>query len=414
MASTNTKTSLDAMFKDHVAPSVNALVPKHSIVQKMMGPLKAADHVQRQFLWPVALTNENGVTYGDGTAFSYNDDVAGTYGEAQINSYPIVLKSRVSLSAANAMAIDKGTFITRMSLRAGIMKDSLMKRLEIECLYGKSGLGTISGNPVVNTTPTPDQATIIFTDASWAPGIWGGMEGCLLECRNGSTLVNANGDLTLVSVDVDNKSIVVSGDNTDLTDLADGYKIFFKGQYSNGFYGIDAQLTNTGTLFNISAATYNLWKASSFAVGGALTMGKVLKASAKAVAKGGLAEDSILLVSPLTYEGLNTDMAALRQFDSSYNGSKGENGVEGIVFRGQSGKITVISHPYMKEGEAFFGPERGFRKIGNADLNFGMGGDDYFEKLEGSAGYQLLAQADWCIFLEKPATWVKLTGITNA
>lgn len=414
MAAVNTKATLDTMFKYKMADSVNNLVPTCAIVQKMTPKLSSATKTGRAFLWPVALTYENGVTYGDGTAFTYNAAVSGVYEEISIDSNPCVLRSQVSIAAANRMANSEETFITHMSLRSGNMKESLTKRAEISSLYGKSGLGTISGNPTVNTTPNPDQATIVFTDATWAPGIWGGMEGSLLEVRNGASLVNANGDLTLVSVDYDAKSIVVSGDNTDLTDLADGYKVFFKGSYANDFYGIDYQLSNTGELFGIDAATYQLWKANSSAVTGALTMSKILKGVAKAVAKGGLSEDCTLLVSSLTWEGINSDLGALRTVDSSYKVTKGENGVTGIEFHCQAGTIKVVGHPMVKEGEAFLIPNKGLKRIGASEISFGFGDGEYFEKLEGSAGYQLVAQYDWCILVEKPARCVKYTGITNA
>lgn len=413
-SSPNTKTSLDTMFKHTVAKQVNNLVPSHAIIQKLVPKLSEAERTGRKYLCPVALTLENGVTYGDGLAFAYNDDIAAVYDEIELDSNPIVVKSRVSLAAANRMANNEKSFITKMSLQSGNMKESIVKRFELECLYGKSGLGTISGNPSVNTSPTPDQATIIFTDASWSPAIWGGLEGCLLECRNGSSLVNANGDLTLVSVDVDNKTIVVSGDNTDLTDLADGYKIFFKGAYANSFYGIDAQITNTTTLFGIDAATYNLWKGNSYAVSGELTMKKVLKGVAKAVGKGGLAEEAVLLVPALGYEGLNADLAGLREFDSSYSKDSADIGVSSINYHAQSGKIKIVAHPFVKEGEAFLIPKGAMKRVGASEIQFGFGGGEYFEKLEGNAGYQLIAQGDWCILIDKPACCVKYTGITHA
>src|SRR5690606_23039539 len=232
------------------------------------------------------------------------------------------------------------SFISHMSLRSGNMKESLMKRAEIECLYGKTGLGIIDAKGAVDTGPEPDQVTITFTDASWAPGIWGGLEGSKLEARDPLTgnKQNSNADYTLVSVDVDNKKITISGHNTDLTDLAEDDVIFFKGAYANSFAGIDSQLTNTGTQFGIDASTYNLWKANSYAVDGQLTMSKVLKGVSKAVGKGGLAEDCVLLVSALTYEGLNADLAALREYDSSYSKEEATNGVKGICYYAQSGK----------------------------------------------------------------------------
>jgi len=402
------------MFKYKVAKKVNNLVPSHAIIQKLVPKLSEAEKTGRKYLCPVALTLENGVTYGDGSAFSYESDVAGVYDEIEIDSNPIVLRSRVSLAAANRMASNEQAFITKMSLQSGNMKESLVKRYEIECLYGKTGLGKISGNPVVDTGPTPDQTTITFTDATWSPGIWGGLEGSLLECRNAGSLVNTNADMTLVSVDVDNKAIVVSGDNTDLTALADTYDIFFKGAYANSFHGIDYQLTNTGTLFGISAATYNLWKANTYAVGGQLTMSKVLKGVAKAVGKGGLSEEAVLLVPALGYEGLNSDISALRDFDSSYKSGSADIGVSSINYYAQSGKIKIVAHPFLKEGEAMLVPVSAMKRVGASEIQFGFGGDEYFEKLEGSAGYQLLAQGDWCVLIDAPAKCVKYTGITHA
>lgn len=409
MASTNTKTSLDTMFKYKVAKSVNNLVPNSAIVQKLTPKLSKATRTGRKFLWPTALTNENGVTYGDDTAFGYEDDVAAVYDEIELDSQPTVLKSRVALSAANRMANDEATFITHMSLRSGNMKESIMKRAEIECLYGKTGLGKVSSI----TSVGGGTEVITFTDATWAPMIWGGMEGSKLEVRNGSSKVNSNADVVLSKVDAANKKITVTGNTTDLGNIGQGHDIFFKGAYANSFYGIDAQLTNSGTLFGIDAATYDLWKANTYPVAGNLTMAKVLKGAALAVGKGGLDEDCVLLVSAITYESLNSDISALREFDGSFSKKKAENGVRGIEYSFQGGSILIVAHPMVKEGEAFLLPKRCLHRVGATEITFGFGDGDYFEKLEGNAGYQLLVQYDWCILIDKPARCVKYTGITN-
>lgn len=420
-SSPNTKTSLDTMFKYKVAKDVDNLVPSFSIMQKLIPELSDATRTGRKFLCPVALTLENGVTYGDGLVFDYNDDVAAVYDEIEIDSNPIVVKSRVALAAANRMANAESSFISHMSLRSGNMKESLVKRYEIECLYGKTGLGVISVKSAVDTSPEPDQATLTFSDATWSPGIWGGMEGSKLEARDPTNLLagsatkqNSNADYTLVSILPDTKQIIISGNNTDLTDLAAADVIFFKGAYANSFYGIDWQMRNTGTSFGVPGGTYNLWLANTYAVDGQFTMSKALKGVAKAVGKGGLAEDCVLLVSALTYEGMNSDLSALRSFDQSYKKTEGSNGVKGITYTAQSGDIKIVAHPFVKEGEAFLFPEKGIKRVGATEIKFGFGDGDYFEKLEGSAGYQLLAQGDWCVLIDKPARCVKFTGITNA
>lgn len=407
-SSPNTKTTLDTLFKYNVADEVNKLVPSISIVQKQMGPLSEALKVGRKFLWPVALTLEHGVTYGDGTVFAYNDDVAAVYGEAQIDSNPIVLKTRVSMEAANRMADDKLSFINEMSLRTGVMKESISKRAEIESLYGKHGLAEVSANQGSGS------GVITIDGYHWAPGIWSGMENAVLECRtSGGTLVNTQGDLVVDSIDFDNKKVTLDGETADLDLISDGYSLFPKGAYSNSFYGIHKILENTGSLFNINAGDYNLWKANTLSVAGSLTMSKVLKGFAKASGKGGLQEPAKLYVSSLTYEGLNNDLAALRMFDSSY-GAEAENGFEGIKYRGQTGRIEIVAHPMVKEGFAYGLPDKCLKKIGSQEITFGFGGDEYFEKLEGNAGYQLICQFSWSVFITCPAKCVLFKDIVNS
>ncbi len=411
----NTKTSLETAFKYVQEKKLNDLKPNSSIVYDL-APMKDSDSVGRKYLAPVVLSYELGFTFGDGSAFAYEADVAGVYEEIEVDPNPVVLKSRLSIEAADRMAKSEKSVINHVALRAGQMKTSLMKMAEIEMLHGRVGVGVILGNPAVNTAPTPDQATIIFTAASWCPGVWSGMEGALLECRNGASKVNAVGDLTLVSVDFANRTIVVGGDNQDCTDLADGYSIFFKGAYAAGQYGLKYQLDTSGSVFGIDNSVYALFKAQEYAVSGALRLEDVLKGRAQAVARGGLDEDSILLVSSVTFENLNADQAALRAFDSSYNSSKAEQGSQALVYHGQGGKIEVIAHPMMKEGEAFMIPKTGMKRVGSTDITFAnlAGSEDAWQHLEGYHAYQLTGRYSFQILISQPAKCVLFTGIVNS
>ena len=409
MTAVNTTTVLDTVFKYKVADKINSLMPSCGIMQKMIPKISKAERLGRKFLWPVALTYENGVTYGDGTAFSYEASIAGVYDEIEIESFPVVLRSQVSIASANRMKSSEQAFITNMSLRTANMKESLTKRAEIEILHGKIGLGKVSSI----TSAGAGTETITFTDATWAPGIWGGMEGSLLEVRNGASLVNSNADVVLSSVNVENKTITVTGNATDLAAVAATHDIFFKGSYANSMNGIYKQLQNTGTLFGIDASSYNLWKANSHAVGGALVFSEVLEGAAKAVGKGGLMEDAVLVVSAKTFEKLNADLGALREMDQSYSGDKLEIGTQNIVYRYQGGKLEVVAHPINKEGEAALFPKNGIKRIGTTDITFGFGEGQYFEKLEGSAGFQVLCQYDYSVLISQPAKCVYYSGITN-
>ena len=172
MTAVNTATVLDTVFKYKIADKINNLIPSCGIMQKMIPKISKAERLGRKFLWPVALTYENGVTYGDGSAFSYESPIAGIYDEIEIESFPVVLRSQVSVSSANRMKTSEQAFITNMSLRTANMKESLTKRAEIEILHGKEGLGVVGSITTGGTTTE----TITFSDASWSPGIWGGKD----------------------------------------------------------------------------------------------------------------------------------------------------------------------------------------------------------------------------------------------
>ncbi len=412
----NTKSSLETAFKYIQEKKLNDLKPNSSIVYDM-APMKDSDTVGRKYLCPVVLSFELGFTFGDGSAFAYNSDVAGIYDEIEVDPNPVVLKSRISIEAADRMAKTEKSMISRVALQAGQMKTSLLKMAEIEMLHGRVGVGAISGAPVITVEGgANDSAVITFTAASWAPGVWAGMESALLEVRStGGTKRNATGDLTLVSVDFNNKAITVRGADADIAALVDTDNVFFSGAYANGQYGIKYQLDVSGSSFGIDSSVYALWKAQEHAVGGALTMSQVLKGRAKAVARGGLDEDSVLLVSSTTFENMNSDLSALRELDGSYSSNKGENGQKGLVYHGQGGSIEVVAHPMMKEGEAFMLPKNGLKRIGSTDVTFATaaGSEDAWIQLEAAHAYQLTGRYSFQILISQPAKCVLFTGIVN-
>lgn len=410
----NTKASLETAFKYVQKNQLNDLKPNSAILQDLAGPLKGADQLGRKFLWPVVLSYELGFTFGDGTAFSYNDDVAGVYEEIEVDPNPVVLKSRISLEAADRMANSDKAIMNHVALRSGQMKMSLSKMAEVDSLYGRSAVGIGVAASTANVDSTTE--TITFTAATWAPGIWAGMEGAKLEARASASLVNTNADLVISSVDFDNKAVTVTGHATDIAALAADDVYYFKGAYSNGQYGIHYQMDTSGTVFGINNSTYALWKANEYAVGGALSLSKVLKGAAKAVAKGGLDEDCVLLVSPLTFESLNSDLAALRSQDSSYKASKGEIGTRSITYHAQFGLVEIVAHPYCMEGYAYLMPKTSLKKVGATDITFGIPGKggESFELLESVAAYQITGRYSFQMIISQLAKCVLYTGITHS
>src|SRR5690606_32899317 len=146
------------------------------------------------------------------------------------------------------------------------------------------------------------------------------------------------------------------------------------GFYSNEMNGIDKIVTNSGDLYNISAATYALWAGNSHSAGSAeLTFAKIQRAASLAVGKG-LDEKIALYCSPATYADLNTDLSAFRSADQSYNAKKGDNGYESIKFHSLCGEIEIVPSIYVKEGEAFMVPLKRMKRIGSTDVTMRMPG----------------------------------------
>jgi hypothetical protein len=186
------------------------------------------------------------------------------------------------------------------------------------------------------------------------------------------------------------------------------------GAFGNEFAGIHKIVTNTGTLFNINAASYNMWKGCAYAAGGALTLTKVEKAVARAVEKG-LDQDVTVLVNPRTWTDLLAEQVAARKIDSTYDSKMVEAGHKSIKFFGMSGVIEIEPTIYVKEGYAYILPISELKRVGSTDVTFKRPGksDEFFVELQNSAGYELRCFSDQALFCATPGKMVIITGIVN-
>lgn len=429
--SSNNLTSLNTMFK-YVQDKAQSLLPENAVLLKLVPELTSNTEEGRKYLIPVQLTHENGITFGDGTVFALNNASSAVYSEISVDSYPMVLLTQISESVAGRMANSEKAFITESTLRAEVMYQSLARYYEISMLYGKSvkGIGT-----AIQTTSTASgtTGTCYITAAQYAPGIWAGAVGATLNFYDGSgNLVSSGTDsvFTVVTVVHSNTApyFTLSGSSTGISALSTAFGagtcvIVFNGAggttavNGNDMLGLDAQIVGGTTIFGINASTYPLWQGQSYDCGSAsLTMSKVLAGIGQCVAVGGLNSESVLMVAAATYQNLNADQAALRQYDGSYKGSEAENGSEDIVYRGPNGKITVMVNNITKQGEAHAIPKKYVKRVGVHEISFKRPGkdDEFFQEIPGYAGYSLRASGDFCVLLEKPAQAVKFTNIVNS
>lgn len=295
---------------------------------------------------------------------------------------------------------EKSSFKQATKFLVGNMLKSIMKKLEIELMYGQIGYGTVASvSGLVVTIPA----------AEWAPGIWAGAEKMPIEIRD-ITGATSRGTTTVTSVDFDNKTITVASvpAGTVATDV-----IWHKGAYGNEFAGVHKIITNTGVLFGIDASQYTLFKGNTYNASGTLSFAKLQAAVAKAVEKG-LDSDVMVLVNPSVWSSLLNEQAALRMYDSSYDASVSENGSRTIKFHGQNGVIEVVPSIYCKQGYAYVLCLEDMLRIGSTDVTFKRPGkpEEFFRDLENSAGVELRAYTDQALFCASPGKNVLITGIT--
>lgn len=404
MATVNTVSTLSGLFKSVYSDTLINLQPDNAVLQKLV-KFKESEKIGKSYEVPVILSSEQGVTYaaaGDG-AVSLNSSVAATLKNAAVDGSQIFLRGQIDYEAAQKAAGSARAFRNATELLLENLMDSGSRRLEIAMTYGQSGLATVSALA---------SQVITITTGQFAAGIWAGMENAVIDVYQGATGTVRQAGLVISSVDLDARTITVTGTTTG---IVSGDTIYFKGAYGKECVGLNKIITNTGTLFGIDASAYALWAGSSYSAGSAaLTMSKVLSAVSKAVAKGGLTEDVVLMVNPLTWSNLNSDQSALRQYVDK--DSKSVNGFESIDYRGMNGKISVIANPIVKEGEAFVFPPKRIKRIGATEMTFKTPGrdDEIFLQVPDMNAYELRLYCNQSIFCEAPAKCVKITAIVNS
>lgn len=401
----NTAATLNGLFKVVYADKIENLIPDGVKLLTRIGFATQSQRTGKSYNQPVVLGLEHGVTFASSSedAVALNAAIPGQTEEASVQGNALILRSQIGYKAASAsMGGDKQAFIQATKFVVENMLRSITKKLEIEMLYGQVGYGVVAST---------SGSVVSIVPAEWAPGIWAGAEKMPIEIRD-VTGATSRGTATVTAVNFDTKAITLDAlpAGTVATDV-----IWHKGAYGKEFAGLHKIITNTGTLFGISAAQYSLFKGNTYDAGAApLSLAKIQDAVAKAVEKG-LESDVMVLVNPFTWADLLNDQAALRMFDSSYSTSKMENGAREIKFYGQNGMIEVVPSIYCKQGYAYVLSTDEMLRIGSTDVTFKRPGKEgeFFLDLPDTMGYELRVYCDQALFCSAPAKNVLISNIVN-
>jgi hypothetical protein len=396
-----------ALHKVAYGEGVPELQPDFAIVQKDIKFSESA-LLGDYFEQAVRLSLPGGFTRatGDGTAgaFSLNGATAGTQKKAKVYGYQLVLQDQIAYEDLSKAA--KGgpqAYKAASALFWEGMQLSMKKMLEVNCLYGNVGIGKIE----TYTSGTP---SITILAADWAPQIWAGLEGASIDVMSG-TSSTVRGTVTIVSVDVDTRIVTLSGT---VSGAAANDIVYFKGGYGKEMYGLQSILSNAGTLFNISAATYTNWKAAQHTVSGAFSFQALKKGLGKGVAKG-LMYPINVYCSIGAFDDLVGDIHQLRQVDKS-EVRKIELGQDEVVYKYAGVSATIKPHPMVKGGHALGVVPQFAKRVGSADIGYGMPGrtdGKLFFDIEQSACVEGRMYTHQGIFSEMPGVCVYWSSITN-
>lgn len=401
-ANANTLATLNGLFKEIYADKLEQLIPDGVKLYKMFPFSSREKQIGNNYNQPVILGAEHGLTYGgpEDDAFNLNPPVAGQIKNAQVKGNPKVMRSLLGYtSASRAAGGSPKAFEDATKYLVANMLRSMHKRLEVELFYGQMGLGVVATVNVDN---------VVISAAEWGPGIWAGGENMPIELRSAAGALRGPANIT--RVDLDGKALYLDAmpAGTIATDI-----IWFKGAYGNEFAGIHKIISNTGSLFGISAADFSLWKGNSYDSAGVFSLEKVELAIARAVEKG-LESDVTCLVNPSVFGVLVADEAALRRYDSSYDGKMGENGFSKLKFHALNGVVTIEPSIHCKQGYAYIIEDKEFIRIGSSDVTFKRPAaeGEFFRDLENSAAYEMRLWTDQALFTPYPGHNVLASGIT--
>jgi hypothetical protein len=303
---------------------------------------------------------------------------------------------------------------------------SHLKRLEMQLICGRRGIAV--GEAISGTSTT---RALVVNAETWSAGRFAGATGATLAMLRAdrTTAVapstGAAGSFYISSVDVATRTINITANSTDATAM-DTYWIASGGGVlfweSNGtitefgttteIAGLDAWCNMSGTWFNIATSSYDLWNPNVYSTStGVISFAKIVEA-AEMMFPYGSVKKVVALCSAKAFSTLNTDLAALRQYDSSYKTSKGELGVEGIEFKCSIGTIEILPHALQSDGMIhLFCPDEVLR-TGIHFITRGSNGENIILESATTPAGEMRTMSNQQLFVEQPRHLVLMSGIT--
>lgn len=374
------------------------------------------------YVFPLRFGLENGATFNnDHTAYALGSASAARYEQAQLRGSEMTIVADIAYADMTSLSPNRGRssrgYDQGVGLKIVNTSDSAVQKRDMMLLYGPNdngavNIGVIAAVGVLSGTTYQ----VSLTAASYIPGFWQEAVGVKVDVfsTGGTQKTPVGGFASVAAVDRDNALVTLTASAAWAAVPVAGDVIFFSGSRAVSMAGLQCIAENTGTLFNVSAATFPQWKAVQYAVGGtALTFDAVTE-GLSAVADNGLSDGLTLYVNPRTWNDLMTDQAALRRRIEDESTAKA--GYSKLKFEMQCGIVEVKAHKYVKQSLAFAIPTQECHRIGSTDITFTAPGSPnkyFWLELPSNNGAQIRCYSDQAVVSENPSHICLFTGIVS-
>lgn len=419
MSSTaNDIAALNGNFKRQYAKKLVNALPEGLILQKRV-EFSTATKLGDDFRTMVNVSHEGGVSYlgEDGSLQALSDAIAGQTKEANVKGTELNLRGFITYKAlAASLGGDEKAFKNATAFKVFDMNAVVRKRLETSMWYGQDSIATAS----TVTDLGSNQATVLITDATWAPGIWQGVENHRIAAyaSNGTRHNDATVGLKVVGVNLDTKTLTVQYVSA-VSEVQSGDTLHWFGSRTGAsgaatykeMAGLKKILSNTGSLFGIDASTASVWKGNTYTSAGEPSTALLQDAAVKPANRGCMTK--LLAVVPTkAWARMNIDESALVR--RTQGEADGMTGLDGLKLRAANGQIELLPSPFIKEGDFFLLPEEELLRVGAIDVTFSLDGERFFRYLDGYNGYELQCMCDQAIFMNKPSYGLYGSGLSYA
>lgn len=411
----------------------NDLRPDKDIVDDLF-PFEATQKVGQSYVEDMILGDEVGVTFAGTTqdAFTINPAIAGAVKQTTIQPSQTALSSVLSWSFMSRSA--EGGSEAFFNGTKHVTKNHLSshnKFVSVAKLYGQSTglLGYVSYAPSGTvyrqtaytgsgniTLTLKDGSTLAFTaginaagknillaPGEFAAGFWVGKKNVVVLQVDSSQNVVASG--SLVSVNAALGYITVDFTPVAASSTTSHRLCYINWDTDQEMVGVHKIITNTGTLFGLSATQYDLWSGQTVNLNGkAFNLKALHEGVADAISAGGLDEELDVLVNPRTFSRLAVDEAAFRKYDASYK-PKAVNGFDAIEYYAANGTNRIHASAKVKEGHVFGIVKANWRCSGSQLPSFKVSGInmDVIFPLQDNAGFVVRSFGDQYLFCRMPA-----------